>query len=237
MKTIVRIWIACLFVAPLFGEVPLGVDEITAHLKGVPAAELPAKAAELVKGSKRLDQTAMAKNVVKAAVKINPAATPLVIGAVAHAVPETAAVAAQAAAIDEPLETEEITMAAVAVVPTRAGEIVLAVCRAMPDDYRRIAIIAARTAPAAARDILNAVGAIRPDLKPYIDVEMAPPTRGIPSVTWCLDQAETARSRVDGQAAHRKDSGSGTDRGDAQSKSKPPHGNGNSPGGRNYARP
>jgi hypothetical protein len=234
MKTIVTAWMACLFVVPVLAEGPFGIDEVTAHLKGVPAAELPAKAAELVQDSKPLHRSAMATNVVKAAVRINPAAAPLIIGAVARAMPETAAVAAQAAAVDQPVEIEEVTRAAVAVVPARAGQIVLAVCRASPDEYRRIAITAARVAPAAARDILNAVCVVRPELKPYIDMEMAV-HRDIPSVMWCLDQAEDARSRAD--AANRKDSGSGTERGGPQSKSKPPHGNGNPPGGRNYARP
>lgn len=216
---------------PLLAAEPLGITKLESCLKAMPAAELPAGAAVLVKNSSPAERIAIATNVVKTAVQINPAAATLIVGAVARAVPETAALCAGAAAAGQPGQTEEITRTAVAVVPAQAGHIVVAVCRATPDEYKQIAITAARVAPVAARDILKAVGTVKPELRPYIDMEMALHTRDIPSVTWCLDQAEDARSRATA-AANRKDSRSGT-----PSKLKPPHGNGKPPGGRNYARP
>src|ERR1035441_5451693 len=67
-------------------------------LTAVPAGELPAKAADLVVQAKARDRKATTINVVKAALSINPAAAPAIVGAIARAVPVMAAVAAGTAA-------------------------------------------------------------------------------------------------------------------------------------------
>src|SRR5438132_14161000 len=63
-------------------------------LQAVPAAELPVQAAQLVKAAKAHSREATTIDVVKAALEINPAAAPLIVGAIARAVPDMAAVAA-----------------------------------------------------------------------------------------------------------------------------------------------
>src|SRR5437870_10093430 len=69
-------------------------------LSSVPAAELPAKAADLVLAAKRHSREATTISVVKASVQLNPAAAPAIVGAIARAVPDMAAVAASVAAAE-----------------------------------------------------------------------------------------------------------------------------------------
>src|SRR4051794_28663505 len=71
-------------------------------LQHIPAAELPAKSAQLVKNAKAPERDAVTVNVVKAAVGMNPAATPAIVGAIARAVPEMASLAASTAATEQP---------------------------------------------------------------------------------------------------------------------------------------
>src|SRR5215471_16793009 len=71
-------------------------------LAKVPAAELPAKSAELVKEAKARDREAVTRGVVKSAVEINPAAAPLIVNAIAQSVPDMAALAAGLAAAQQP---------------------------------------------------------------------------------------------------------------------------------------
>ena len=231
-------WLA---VTPLSTAAQLTINEVEAQLRAFPAAELPAKAATMVKYSKPPERTVMATKVVRAALRINPAAAPPVIGAVVRAVPEVAPLSVQAAVLGQPAQLEDIISAAVLVVPDRAGQIILAVCRVQPGEYRLAAITAARLAPSAAREILNAVGEARPELKPHIDKEMAACTGRIPSAASCLDRAEAARSRAVAALNEKNEAldprGLSSDNSPGTSKDKPPHGNGKPPGGRNYARP
>src|SRR5712671_6672773 len=62
-------------------------------LSSVPAAELPAKAAQIIKDAKVRDREATTLNVVKVAVGMNPAAAPVIVGAIAREVPTMAPVA------------------------------------------------------------------------------------------------------------------------------------------------
>jgi hypothetical protein len=231
----------CLAAPRLSANGQSAASEVLVRLSGVPAAELPANAAAMVKDSKPAERTAMATKVVRAALRINPAAAPLVVGAVVRAVPEVGALAAQAAVLDQPAQLEAIIRAAVAVVPECAGQIVLAVSRAHPGKYKLTAVTAARLTPAAARDILYAVGEVRPELKPHIDREMAACTGRTPSVAACLDRAEAARSRAEAALNAKSEApdpkGLASENSPDTSKDKPPHGNGKPPGGRNYARP
>src|SRR6266481_1558212 len=58
---------------------------LQATLSDVPAAELPAKALELVSAAKASHRKPETVEVVKAAVAINPAAAPAIVGAIARA--------------------------------------------------------------------------------------------------------------------------------------------------------
>ncbi len=164
-------------------------------LSAAPQAELPAVAARLVKDAKFRVREAATVDVVKAACAVNPAAAPLVVGAIARAVPEMAAVAAGTAAAEQPKQVEAITKAATAAAPARAGKIVAAVSGAVPGSYRTVAVAAAQAAPTAGKDILKSVGTSNPELKPYIDRELAGYGLSLPPVAVTLDQAATAQAK------------------------------------------
>src|SRR6266436_10433146 len=70
-------------------------------LNSVPAAELPAKAAELVRDAKARQREAVTIEVVKAAVVKSPAAATAIVGAIAKAAPDMAAIAAATAASEQ----------------------------------------------------------------------------------------------------------------------------------------
>src|SRR5437016_4362494 len=163
-------------------------------LKGVPSAELPAKAAQLVQTAKAHDRQAVTKDVVKAAVEINPAAAPAIVSAIARAVPEMAALAAGVAAAEQPKQTGAITRAAAAAAPSKVGRIVAAVCKAVPNEYRGIATAAAEAVPASGKEILDGVASAIPELKPYITTALAGfggHNVNVPTVATTLDQAAT----------------------------------------------
>src|SRR5437879_4851557 len=101
-------------------------------LKSVPAAELPARAAQLVQAAKTKERESVTIGVVKASVELNPAAAPAIVGAIARAVPDMAAVAAGVAAAEQPNQASAIARAAAAAAPAKAGKIVAAVCKAVP---------------------------------------------------------------------------------------------------------
>src|ERR1035437_1999545 len=163
-------------------------------LTAVPAAELPAKAADLVSQAKPRDRQAATVNVVKAAVGINPAAAPAIVGAIARAVPKMAAVAAGTAAAEQPKQASAIAKAAAAGPPSQAGAIVRAVCRAVPNEYRNIAIAVSQAVPGAGKEILNAVVSALPELKPSIESVLAGYGGNVPSVAATLDQAAQTRA-------------------------------------------
>ena len=190
-------------------------------LSSVPAAELPAKAAQLVKDAKPSNWEETTINVVKPAVGINPAAAPAIVGAIARAVVEMAPVAAGTAAGEQPKQACAIARAAAAAAPSQAGPIVLAVCKAAPNDYRCIALAVSQVAPGSRKDILRAVAYARPELES--EIEKALESSGVsgPSVVTTLDHSAASLSQT---AVGRP--------------SAPPGPSvGLPPGGRNYAKP
>jgi hypothetical protein len=189
-------YIACtmLSVALLVGGNALAKDAPRANpfdkvLIAVPAAELPAKVADLVLQAKPRDQQATTVNVVKSAVGLNPAAAPAIVGAIARAVPAMASVAAGAAAAEQPKQASAIAKAATAAAPSQAGAIVKAVCRAVPNEYRNIAVAVSQAAPGSGTEILKGIESALPDLKPSIDRVLAGYGGNVASVGGTLDQA------------------------------------------------
>jgi transcription termination factor NusB len=158
------------------------------QLSRVSAAELPPKSADLIKNAKSRERTATAINVVKAAVGINPAAAPAIVGAIARAVPDMAATAAGTAAAEQPRQASVITKAAVAAAPSKAGKIVITVCRAVPNEYVAIAVAAAQAAPDSAKEIVEAVATALPELKASIEKALAG-YKTLPSVQIVLSDA------------------------------------------------
>jgi hypothetical protein len=192
-------------------------------LSSVPAAELPAKAAQMIVDTKIPDREPTTINVVKAAVGLHPAAAPAIVGAIARAVVKMAPVAAGTAAEEQPKQACAIAKAAAAAAPSQAGQIVLAVCRAAPNDYRCIAIAVSQAAPGSRNDILRAVGYARPELESEIEKALDSSGANVPSVATTLDKAAASLSQ------------SGPGRPPNHVPPGPPIGL--PPGGHNYAKP
>ena len=125
----------------------------------------------------------------------NPAATPAIVGAIAKAVPEMAAIAAAITAAEQPPQAAAIAKAAAAAAQSKAGKIVAAVCRVVPNETRNIAVAVAEVVPAAAREILKAVASARPDLRPGIESALPNYLVGVSTVGDVLDSAKVAAVR------------------------------------------
>ena len=150
------------------GDTP-GANPFFGVLSTATLAELPARSADLVvqADSKTCLETTI--NVVKAAVGLNPAAAPAIVGSIAQQKPEAAAVAAGTAAALVPNQAVAIARAAAAAAPSEAGKIVEAVCHAVPGAYQAVANAVAEVAPGAGKDILSGVSAGVPALKDAIN--------------------------------------------------------------------
>jgi hypothetical protein len=139
-------------------------------LSRVPAAELPVKAAELIKDAKPRNRQEVTVDVVKTAVSINPAATTVLVRSICRAVPDMACVAAATAAAAQPNLAVAIAKAATSASPSKAAQIAVAVCQAVPNDYRNISIAVAQAAPRSDKEILNALAASFPELKAGVEL-------------------------------------------------------------------
>jgi len=175
MKHIIIIALSAAFLTagPAFGRDTTTANPYKATLAVVPAAELPAKAANLVQQAKARERQGITVNVVKAAVAVNPAAAPAIVGAIARAVPDMAAVAAGTAAAEQPKQASAIAKAAAAAAPAKVSAIVIAVCRAVPNEYQAIAVAAAQAVPGAGKQIVEAVAEALPSLKGPIEKALA----------------------------------------------------------------
>lgn len=166
-------------------------DNLTASpalgvLSTVTAAELPAKASELVvqADAKNLKQTTI--DVVKAAVGLNPAAAPAIVASIAHASPAMAATASATAVALVPNQVLAIARAAAAACPAKAGAIVEAICRVLPADYQKVALAVAEVVPGAGKEILAGIATAIPGLKGTIDQTLAGYQGGMPSMSTVL---------------------------------------------------
>lgn len=138
-------------------------------LKGLPAVEMPAKAAQMVAAATAEDRESTTACVIAAAMDVRPASTLPVVGAVARQTPEAAAIAAVKAAAIQPKKLAEIAAAAAAAAPSQAGQIVEALCKAVPAKYAVIASSVARAVPTASKEIVSAVKAALPSVKPLVE--------------------------------------------------------------------
>jgi hypothetical protein len=164
-------------------------------LSHVPAAELPVRAAELIKNANARSRETVTIGVVKAAVSINPAAAPVIVASIARAVPDMASIAAATAAAAQPKQAVAITKAAAAAAPSKAALIVVAVCRAVPADYKNIAVAAAQAVPGSDKEILTAMAAAFPELKSGIDSLLTSHSGNPPNVSYALTSISPATSQ------------------------------------------
>ena len=156
------------------------------------AAELPTKAAQLISQANIKAQKQTTVEVVKAAVGLNPAAAPAIIGSIAQKMPGMAATAAATAVALVPNQVVILARAAAAAAPAKAGAIVEAVCRVLPADYQKVAATVAEVVPGAGQEILAGVAAAIPELKDIINQTLASYNGAIPSVSTLLAQVAQA---------------------------------------------
>jgi hypothetical protein len=203
---------ACLLASFSFAKDAPKANPFTELLAPVPAAEMPAKAADVVRLAKSRERAATTSDVVRAALGINPAAAPAVVGAIASSVPAMASVAAGAAAAEQPKQAAAIAKAGAAAAPSQVGKIVLPICRVVPNEYYNTAVAASQAVPGANKAILKAVGAALPDLKPYIEQALITYGGNVPSVSTVLNEARklaqaNAGSRISSSAVRTPASG------------------------------
>ena len=150
-----------------------GVIALKETFRKVPAAEVPAKAADVVSQAEASGRQAIAADVVKVSLKKSPAMATAVVGAICRKSPETAPTVAATAASIVPKQTKLIAQAAAAAAPAQAGEIVKAVCQVAPSAYRDVALAVAQVSPNAAKEILAGLAEAMPTLKQPIDQAIA----------------------------------------------------------------
>ena len=191
MKNVINVVLGVVFLVAgqSFAKDALKVNSFKETLTAAPAAELPATAAELVLHARSRDRAVTTMEVVKAAVRINPAAAPAIVGAIARSVADMAPIAAGAAAAEQPHQAAAIARAAAAAAPSKARKIVTAVCLAVPNEYRNIAVAVAEAEPGASKDIVKGVAAALPDMQLSIDQTLAAYRGNVPTVADTLDQA------------------------------------------------
>jgi hypothetical protein len=169
-------------------------NQIFAKLSSVTSAELPAAAAELIKQSAAEDLKLTTIAVVKAAVGLNPAAAPVIVGSIAQSTPEMSGIAAATAVALVPNQMVAIAQAAAAAAPSKAGLIVEAICRVLPANYRTVAETVANIVPGADKEILAGIVAAIPELQGNINQALATYNGKMPSLNAVLSQAAQIQS-------------------------------------------
>lgn len=173
---------------------PAKANLFIGKLSAATSAELPAMAAELVAQAdvKQIKQTTM--DVVKAAVGLNPAAAPVIVGSISHSSPTMAGTAAGTAVTLMPDEVLAIARAAAAAAPDKAGEIVEAICRVFPADYQTVAVAVAETVPGADKEILAGIVAAIPGLANAINQVLASDNGNTSSLSMVLEKVDQIQS-------------------------------------------
>jgi len=162
----------------------------------VPAAEVPAKAADLVAQAKPSERDAITADVVTVALKKNPTMAAAIVGATSRKSPEAASVAAATAASLQPKQAKLIAQAAAAAAPSKAGNIVKAVCKAVPSAYREVAVAVSQVAPNSAKEILAGLSEALPTLANPIEQAMVTYNGQVLSVVAVLDRVPDSSGTV-----------------------------------------
>lgn len=131
--------LTCFVTSPAQALTEKEVSVINKTIKEAPAADLPAKAAEMVKQAAQKEKEAVAVAVVRAAIAKKPASTVPVVSSVVKAAPATAPAVAAAAAKLAPDQVEAIATAAALAAPDLADKIVAAIADVNPKAEERVA--------------------------------------------------------------------------------------------------
>ncbi len=164
MKKIILqvVTVSSLLALPVLAE-NAQVQTFKTQLSGVRSAELPHATARLVATTE-----GGAADAVTAAVTINGASAPLVVGAVSKATPGAAGPAAGAAVKLQPKLAGTITKAAVSAAPQEISAVVTASCQASPLSFYSIGMSAVSAAPKSTDPVLAAITKALPTLKPLV---------------------------------------------------------------------
>jgi hypothetical protein len=114
MKNVASVALSVVFLvaAQSFAKDAVKSNTYKKDLAAVPSAELPAKAADLVKKAPKKTRAATTEDVVRAAIGINPAAAPAIVGTIAQTLPDMAPIAAAVATAEQPAQADAIAKAA-----------------------------------------------------------------------------------------------------------------------------
>ena len=137
-------------------------------LKNVTAAELPAKAAQVVASATRSDRESVAIVVVRTVGAKNPFALVSVVASISKTSPEVASVVAATAAAIAPKQAREIALAAAKAAPSVSDKIAAAVATSVPVSAVSVAESLAKNQPEAAARIFAAVSAAVPGATPQL---------------------------------------------------------------------
>ncbi len=170
------------------------INRYRAVLSEAAPAELPAKAAELVKRAKVRDRGATTVDVVQAALEANPGSACAVVSSISKVVPSMAPAAAGAASQLQPKEAIAIAKAAARAAPSEAAKVVVAVSRAVPSRWRLVAAAVGEVVPGSNQAILAGLAAAFPESSPGISEALSGYTGDVSSVGSVLDQAVAAPS-------------------------------------------
>jgi hypothetical protein len=121
---------ACLTTSTAYAGKSPQLELFKKELRAVSAAEMPAKAAQLVSQAKPEARATTAENVVSAVFAVRPVALIAAVSAIARANPDVASVAAAKAATLQPKQSAAIALAAADAAPAQAGKINEAVSKA-----------------------------------------------------------------------------------------------------------
>lgn len=195
-KIILAAAVACTVAVVAVAEDNIAANPVLGTLSTLTAVEMPAKASDLVTqaDAKHLKQTTV--DVVKAAVGLNPAAAPVIVGSISHATPAVAATASATAVGLVPNQVLAIARAAAAAAPSKAGAIVEAICRVLPAEYEAVAVAVAEVVPGAGREILAGIATALPQLKTAIDQTLVNYQGNIPSVSTVLAQVVQTQTAI-----------------------------------------
>jgi hypothetical protein len=130
---------ACLTTSTAFAGKSSQLELLKKELHAVSAAEMPAKAAQLVSQAKPEARGATAEDVVSAVFAVRPVALVAAVSAIARSNPEVAAVAAAKAAALLPKKASAIALAAADAAPAQVGNINEAVSKAVAPENTAIA--------------------------------------------------------------------------------------------------
>jgi hypothetical protein len=134
----------------------------------VPPAEIPAKAAQIVKLEDSKAQKAATVAVVQAASARKSAAALSVVGAISRGVPEMAPVAAATAAEAQPRFAWAFARTAALAAPGQASEVVFQVASAATEEALSIATAVTLAVPDSAEASIAALGRAVPSLQPHL---------------------------------------------------------------------